>query len=204
MVTTNLSALHLHDETAALAYLEAAFWLEGPICPHCGATDRIYALKGKSTRPGVRKCGHCRKPFTVTVGTIFERSHVPLTKWLQAICLLTSSKEGISSHQLHRTLGISYETAWFLSHRIREAMRDGSLGPLGGIGKIVEADETYHGQKDAPEERKKPGQRGPAGKRPIAALVERRGKVRTFHVESANADTVRGILREHADKRSKL
>ena len=198
MRTSRLTDEHLQSEEAALAYLEAALWPSGPVCPHCGAADRIYILKGKSTRPGVRKCGHCKKPFTVMVGTIFERSHVPLAKWLQAIVLLTSSKKGIGSHQLHRTLGISYETAWFLSHRVREAMRDGSLGPLGGEGKIVEADETYHGQKDAPEERKKPGQRGPAGKRAIAALVERKGKARTFHVASADAATVRGILGEHA------
>jgi transposase-like protein len=156
MVTSNLSALHLHDETAALAFLEAAFWPEGPICPHCGATDRIYALKGKSTRPGVRKCGHCRKPFTVMIGTIFERSHVPLHKWLQAICLMTSSKKGISAHQLHRILGVKYQTAWFMGHRIREAMRDGSLAPLGhfgGFGNAVEADETFIGKK-APRRRR--------------------------------------------------
>jgi transposase-like protein len=150
MLTSNLSAEHLQDEAAALAYLEASLWPNGPVCAHCGATERIYTLKGKSTRPGVRKCGRCKKPFTVMIGTIFERSHVPMTKWLQAICLLTSSKKGISSRQLHRILNVTYETAWFMSHRIREAMRDGTLGLLGGEGKVIEADETYHARRTLP------------------------------------------------------
>ena len=141
-----LSEAHFHDEAAAYAWVEVRVWPEGPICPHCGATDRIYELKGSSTRMGVRKCGHCRKPFTVKVGTIFESSHVALHIWLQAIFLLSSSKKGISSNQLHRTLGVTLKTAWFMSHRIREAMRDGKLGPLGGEGQIVEADETYFGR----------------------------------------------------------
>src|SRR5918997_3877667 len=147
MRTSNLSAAHLHDDAAALAYLEAALWPDGPTCPHCGATDGIYTLKGKSTRPGVRKCGHCRKQFTVTVGTVMERSHVPLHKWVQALYLLCCSKKGISSHQLHRILGISYKAAWFMSHRIREAMRDGSLAPLGG-NNAVEADEPFIGRRE--------------------------------------------------------
>ena len=151
MRTSNLSAAHLHDDAAALAYLEAALWPNGPVCPHCGAANRIYTLKGKSTRPGVRKCGHCRKPFTVTVGTVMERSHVPLHKWLQAICLMTSSKKGISAHQLHRTLSLGYQAAWFMAHRIREAMRDGSLGPLGSANAPVEADETFIGRRARPE-----------------------------------------------------
>jgi hypothetical protein len=139
-------------------------------------------LKGASTKPGTRKCGHCRKLFGVTKGTVFESSHVPLNKWLVALYLLCSSKKGISSHQLHRTLGVTLKTAWFMSHRLREAMRDGSLAPLGGEGRIVEADETYHGQKDDPAQRRRKGQRGPAGKRAVVGLVERNGKVRTFHV----------------------
>ncbi len=147
MAASNLSTDFLHDDAAALAHLEAALWPNGPVCPHCGATDRIYELKGKSTRPGVRKCGHCRKPFTVTVGALFERSHIPLHKWMQAICLMTCSKKGISSHQLHRILGVTYQAAWFMSHRIREAMRDGTLPPLGGANSAVEADETFIGRK---------------------------------------------------------
>src|ERR671929_424598 len=154
MSASNLTPAALHDEDAALAHVEAALWPNGPVCPHCGATDRIYALKGKTTRIGLRKCGHCKKQFTVTVGTIFESSHIPAHKWVQAIHLLCCSKKGISSHQLHRILGITYKSAWFMSHRIREAMRDGTLGPLGhggGAGNAVEADETFIGRKEGAE-----------------------------------------------------
>ena len=119
---------HLLDEQAAYDWIEARLWPNGPRCPHCGSTERFYALKGKTTRIGLRKCGACRKPFTVKIGTIFESSHVPLHLWLQAIYLLCGSKKGISSHQLHRILGVTLKTAWFMGHRIREAMRDGSLG----------------------------------------------------------------------------
>jgi len=143
-----LSEPRFHDPLAALAHIEAALWPNGPVCPNCGAMDRIYDLKGNSTKLGVRKCGHCAKLFTVTVGTIMESSHLPLNKWLQAIHLLCSSKKGFSAHQLHRTLEITYKSAWFLAHRIREAIRDSSLAPLGGNGKIVEADETYIGRKE--------------------------------------------------------
>jgi transposase-like protein len=204
MPASALSTAFLHDDAAALVHLEAVLWPNGPTCPHCGATDRIYALRGKSTRPGVRKCGHCRKPFTVTVGTLFERSHVPLHKWMQAVCLMTCSKKGVSSHQMHRILRVTYETAWFMSHRIREAMRDGTLPPLGGTGSTVEADETYYGEKDDPAARRRPGQRGPVGKRPVVGLVERGGKVRTFHVDKANKETVEGIVRENVDREMAL
>jgi transposase-like protein len=142
-----LSHPRFHDVATAYEWIEARVWPEGPICPHCGAVDGATALKGKSTRLGVYKCRACRKPFTVKVGTILESSHVPLTKWLQAIHLMCCSKKGISSHQLHRLLGVTLKTAWFMSHRIREAMRDGKLGPLGGFGHAVEADETFIGQK---------------------------------------------------------
>ena len=199
-----LSEPQFQDEQAAYDFLEEILWPNGPVCPHCGATDRIYELKGSSTRIGVRKCGYCRKQFTVKVGTVFESSHVPLTRWLQAMHLLCSSKKGISSHQLHRLLDVTYKTAWFMSHRIREAMRDGTLAPLGGNGGTVEADETYFGEKDDPAERRKPGQRGPAGKRPVVGLVERGGKVRTFHVEAANKETVEKIVRENVDKEAAL
>jgi transposase-like protein len=138
-----LSAAHFHDETAAFVELERLIWLHGPVCSHCGAKDRIYKLQGVRTkpskknpegveRPGLKKCGHCRKQFTVRVGTVFESSHIPLHKWFQAAHLICSSKKGISSHQLHRTLEINYEAAWFMSHRIREAMRAGGLAPMGG------------------------------------------------------------------------
>jgi hypothetical protein len=171
------------------------------------------ALKGKSTRPGVYKCYACRKPFTVKVGTIFEASHVPLHKWLQAIFLLCSSKKGISSNQLARTLEITLKSAWFLSHRIREAMREGVLGPLGGAGQIVEADETYQGKKKITEARTlssrgKPftrgGKAGPAEKRAIVSLVERGGKVRSFHVERADKATVASIVSNNVARETRL
>ena len=143
-----LSDRHFHNEAAAYRYVEARLWSEDPVCPRCGETVRVGKLKGKSTRIGVHKCYSCRKPFTVKIGTIFESSHVKMHLWLQAIFLMASSKKGISSNQLHRTLGVTLKTAWFMSHRIREAMRSGGLDPLGGNGQIVEADETYHGKRE--------------------------------------------------------
>jgi transposase-like protein len=145
-MTSVLSAKNFHDEAAAYAYLEARVWPTGPVCPHCGGVDRISKMGGASTRIGTYKCYQCRKQLRVTVGTVFEASHVKLHIWLQAVALLTSSKKGISSNQLHRILGVTLKTAWFMSHRVREAMRDGKLGPIGGVGKIVEADETYYGR----------------------------------------------------------
>jgi transposase-like protein len=143
-----LEAKAFQDETAAYAWVEARVWPEGPICPHCGGMDRIGKLQGKSTRVGVYKCYQCRKPFTVKVGTVFEDSHVPMRFWLQAMYLLCSSKKGISSNQLHRTLGVTLKTAWFMSHRLREAMRVVGVGPLGGEGQTVEADETFIGRQE--------------------------------------------------------
>ncbi|WP_309753167.1 IS1595 family transposase [Novosphingobium sp.] len=145
---SNLSAPHFHDEDAAIAYIEARIWPEGPVCPHCGGVERISKMAGKSTRSGLWKCYQCRKPFTVKIGTIFESSHVALHKWLQAMYLIAGSKKGISSNQLHRILGVTLKTAWFMSHRIREAMRTGDLSPMGGDGGVVEVDETYIGIKD--------------------------------------------------------
>jgi transposase-like protein len=191
-----LSEARFHDPIAALEHVEQLLWPNGPECPHCGATDRIYALKGKSTNPGVRKCGHCRKLFTVTVGTIMESSHIPLNKWLQAIHLLCSSKEGVSSHQLHRTLEITYKAAWFLSHRIREAMRDGSIGPLGGgrgFGNAVEADETFIGRKEGAETPKG----GYSHKNAVLALVERGGKVKCVHIDNVTSEEVGRHVREN-------
>lgn len=145
---SNLSAPHFHDEDAAIAYIEARIWPNGPVCPHCGGVERIGKMGGKSTRSGLWKCYQCRKPFTVKIGTIFESSHVALHKWLQAMYLIAGSKKGISSNQLHRILGVTLKTAWFMSHRIREAMRTGDLLPMGGDGGVVEVDETYIGTKD--------------------------------------------------------
>ena len=198
-----LSAPRFHDEQAAYAWAEERVWPDGPICPHCGSVERATALKGKSTRIGVYKCRDCRKPFTVKVGTIFEASHVPLHIWLQAIALLTASKKGMSSNQLHRTLDVTLKTAWFMSHRIREAMKSGELAPLGGNGMVVEADETYSGEKDDPAARRKPGQRGPAGKRPVVGLVERGGRVRTFHFDRADKQTVAGNVRDNVDREAR-
>ena len=141
---SKLSQKHLQDEQAAYDFIESRVWPQGAFCPHCGCVERIGKLKGKSTRIGVYKCYACRKPFTVKVGTIFEDSHVPLHIWLQAMTLMCASKKGISANQLHRTLEVTLKTAWFMAHRIREAMAPhGSLPPLGGEGKTMEADETY-------------------------------------------------------------
>ena len=144
-----LSAPHFHDEAAAFAHVEALLWPQGPVCPHCGGVERINAIKPnpeKRVRFGLKHCGQCRKQFTVRMGTIFEESKLPMTKWLQAIFLICSSKKGVSTHQLHRTLETTYKTAWFLAHRIREAMRAGGLAPFGGGGGMVEVDETLIGQ----------------------------------------------------------
>lgn len=154
MSTSVLNAKAVQDEKAAYAWVEAQIWPNGPICPHCGGVERISLMKGKSTQIGVYKCYQCRKPFTVKVGTVFEASHIPMRIWLQAMVLMTSSKKGISSNQLHRVLGVSLKSAWFMSHRIREAMRVVGLGPLGGSGKVVEVDETFYGRvKGEPKRR---------------------------------------------------
>jgi transposase-like protein len=198
---SNLNAPHFTDENAARELLESIRWPNGPVCPHCGGTDKAYKVKSAKARPGVYKCGHCRKQFTVTVGTLFERSKVPLHKWFQAAYLLCSSKKGIPSHQLHRILGVTYQTAWFMSHRLREAMRSGDLAPLGGLGGIVEADETYYGPT---AEKVSDGTRGPANKRPVVGLVERGGEVRTFHVARADKETVAGLVRQNIARESRL
>jgi transposase-like protein len=211
MAKSVLSDKRFHDEEAAYAYLESKIWPNGPVCPHCGGFERIGKMQGKATRIGLYKCYQCRKQFRVTVGTVFEASHVPVHKWLQAMVLLSSSKKGISANQLHRTLGVSLKTAWFVAHRIREAMRDGSLEPLGGAGKVVEADETYLGEMENPvvaPRRTTPytkgGRSGGRTKRTIVGLVERGGQVRTFHVEHATGQVVAGIVRQNVAKESRL
>lgn len=197
-----LSAPHFHNEKAAYRFLEAQIWPDGPICPHCGGFDRIGKLEGESTRLGVHKCYQCRKPFTVKVGTVFEASHVPLHKWLQAAFLMCSSKKGISSNQLHRTLGVTLKTAWFMSHRLREAMRDTTTEPMGGEGKTIEADETYFGRRKGV---KKVGPGGHhRGMMAVVGLVQRGGKVRTFHVDKANKTVVLGIVQENVKCESAL
>jgi transposase-like protein len=192
-----ISDKHFHDEKAAYAFVEARVWPEGPICPHCGGVERISPMKGKTTRIGTYKCYQCRKPFTVKVGTIFESSHVPLRYWLQAIFLIASSKKGISANQLHRTLGCTLKTAWFMGHRIREAMKLVGVEPMGGAGKVVEMDETYMGDKHIVTKRTKRGKSTHSGKRSIVALVERSGPVRMFHVAHASKAMVEGIVSKH-------
>lgn len=207
-----LSAPHFHDEAAAFAKLESVVWPNGPVCPHCGGTVRIYPLKDVRSKPskknpegvvrhGLKKCGQCRKQFTVRVGTVFESSHLPLHKWLQAVHLLCSSKKGISSHQLHRVLECTYEAAWFMSHRIREAMRSGDLAPMGGAGGsgIVEADETFIGQKKGI-----PKRRGTSHKHAVLSLVERGGKVRSVHVDDVKASTLIPIVNENIAKEARV
>src|SRR6516162_10734451 len=143
-----LNAPHLCNEEAAIAYVEAQLWPNGPVCPHCGTIAQATKMKGKTTRPGLWNCRACRKPFTVRMRTLFESSHIPLHMWLQAIYLICSSKKGISTRQIHRTLGGSLKTAWFLMHRIRLAMDESNSGPHGCEGKIVEADETFFGTRE--------------------------------------------------------
>jgi transposase-like protein len=197
-----------NDLDKAREALEAVRWPDGPICPHCGNVnrDRIARVEGtkRSHRPGLFYCNECKGQFTVTVGTVFERSKIPLTKWWLATHLLGSSKKGMSSHQLHRMLGVTYKTAWFMSHRIREAMKDMKAGPLGGEGKVVEADETYYGDKDHITKRTKRGKSGHGSKRSIVALVERGGEVRTFHVDRATRQSVRDVLVRNVSRKSVL
>lgn len=205
------TAPHFLDAEAARAYIEAIRWPEGPVCGHCGETARRYNTK----RPGRYRCGNpeCRKDFTVTTGTVMESSHVKLHMWLMAFYLVSSSKKGFSAHQLHRALGVTYKTAWFMHHRIMEAMRAGgvTMPPMGGSGKIVEADETYFGPVEERRPRNKylppptkGGRVGPGGKRAIVGLVERGGNVRTFHVPYATKDVVGKIVTDNVSHESRL
>lgn len=186
------------DADKAREHLEASLWPEGPFCPHCGECENVHRLAGESTRAGLIQCNSCLKNFTVTVGTVFERSKVPLNKWLLATYLLSSSKKGMSAHQIHRMLGVTYKTAWFMCHRIREAM-DQPTGPLGGPDCVVEADETYVGGKA-----KNRATRRPAPKKAVVALVERDGKARSFHVANVNAKDVRALVVTNIDRASHL
>lgn len=201
------------DDDAARAHLEEMLWPDGPVCPHCGTVDEATLMKGKSHRPGLYNCRACDQPFTVTVNTVFERSKIPLHKWVYAAHLMASSKKGISAAQLHRMLGFgSYRTAWFMAHRLREAMREDHEDTLGGGGGIVEADETYYGKVAKPRTRRTSGEpykgskrgRGPANKRPVVALVERGGKARVFHVGTADKKTVARIVRENVSDKARL
>jgi transposase-like protein len=191
----NLTKPHFQDADKARKYLEAVRWPQGPVCPHCGSVDKHYDLGGTSTRPGVYKCSDCREQFTVTVGTVFERSKIALHVWLQAVYYLCSSKKGMSSHQLHRTLGVTYKTAWFMTHRIREAMRDGMLAPFGGKGGKVEVDETFIGKSGVPPSKKGTGYRH---LNKVLSLVDRKtGQARSMVIDSLKASTIVPILRDN-------
>ena len=208
MAHSVLSAPHFHNEDAAFAYVERALWPDGPYCPFCGVIgDHVRKLNGKTTRKGLHKCYACRKPFTVRAGTIFESSHLPLHLWLQVIHLMCASKKGIATRQIQRMLQCSMKTAWFLTHRIREAMKDGSIDPLGGEGKAVEADETFIGGKEKNRHRSKRAKSrlgGSWGKETVFSLVERDGSVRSMHVSSVTAANLRPILVGQIDEQSKL
>jgi transposase-like protein len=194
------------DEEAAREWLEARIWPNGPFCGHCGSFSATE-MQGTAHRVGLYQCNDCREQFTVTVGSVAERSHIPLNKWVLAIYLIAASKKGMSAHQMHRMLGISYKSTWFMCHRIREAMREGKLpGGLGGANKVVEADETWVGGKEANKHKSKrtPGRQGGAGKAPVLALVEREGAVRSFHIMHVSAQSLRPIIVTQVSRASYL
>ena len=199
---SHLSVAHFHSEEAAYEFAEARLWPDGPVCPHCGATkEQVGRLRGKTNRIGLYKCYACRKPFTVKIGTVFESSHVPMRVWLQAIYLFCSSKKGISSRQLQRTFQCGLKTAWFLGHRVREAMTELGIsysGPLGGANQVVESDETFIGGKAANRKGRVPP------KAAVLSLVERDGRVRSFHVPNVTAQTLRPIMTANVDRASYL
>ena len=205
-----LSKAHFYDEAAAFKHVEAVLWPQGSVCPHCGSVEKHYKLEGVRSkaskknpegveRHGLYKCAACRSQFTVRIGTIFEESHLPLHIWLQAIHLMCSSKKGVSAHQLHRTLEVTYKSAWFLAHRIREAMKPATGGMIGGFGKIVEADETFVGTK--------PGfkrQRGVTHKMKVLSLVERGGAIRSFRIPMLSRKGIEQIIRENVHPASRI
>jgi transposase-like protein len=206
---SKLSKSVFHSEAAAFEYLEETLWLDGPVCPHCGtvgnatkltAPDRVEGKR--QARIGLWKCKEkeCRKQFTVKVGTVFEHGRIPLQKMLQAVYLLCCSKKGISSHQLHRVLGITYKAAWFLSHRIREAMRTGQLAPMGGAGGIVEVDETYIGRQEGLGVDKT----GYHNKNMVVTLVERGGSARSFHTDGHSIGDIVPIVRDNIERETRM
>jgi transposase-like protein len=211
-VNIDLTEARFHDENAAREWFELSRWPNGVSCVHCGST-RADRMGGKKHRAGLFHCPDCRGQFTVRTGHVMESSKVPLTKWCLAFHLMTASKKGISAHQLHRTLKVAYNTAWFMEHRIRAAMSDTDPALLGGDGKIVEADEMYHGKRETPRAESpsrrgrpftKSGKTGGYDKRPIVALVERGGKARATHMNTVNAQNLREFLFLNADTASRL
>lgn len=198
-MTANLENPIFQDADLAREFLEGVRWPNGPICPHCGAIEGNHRLEGKSSRPGLYQCNSCHGQFSVTVGTVFERSKIALNKWLLATCLQSSSKKGMSAHQLHRMMGVTYKTAWFMAHRIREAMRNGSLAPMGGTGKTVEVDETYIGVKKG-----KRVTRGSGHKHAVLSLVERDEQVRSFKLGGVKVRDVLPIVKRNIDKETSV
>ena len=195
-----ISASHFHNEKVAYAFVEARIWPNGPVCPHCGSKERINKMNGNSTRIGTYKCYTCRKPFTVKIGTIFEDSHVPMRLWLQAIYLMSASKKGMSANQLHRTLGVTVKTAWFMEHRIREAMREGEFVPFGMNGNTVEVDETFIGKEE-----NIPMRRGYAHKCKVLSLLDRNlGETRSMVVDNISAKDIVPILKENIAREAKI
>ena len=204
-----LSRPCFYDEAKAFEHVESVLWPEGPVCPKCGSVGKPYKLQGSRTKPskknpngierhGLYKCRDCKGQFTVRMGTIFEESHIPMHKWLQAIHLMCSSKKGISAHQLHRTLEVTYKTAWFLAHRLRLAMQTSPSSPMGGMGKIVEVDETFIGMLEGQEKAKG----GYAHKNTMLTLVERGGEARSFHIEGARYHPVNTVVADQISPES--
>jgi transposase-like protein len=199
-MSADLFAPHFQDADKAREHLEALRWPHGPVCPHCGVIGDHYALKGASHRPGLMKCKDCRKQFSVTVGTVFEKSKIPLNKWLMAVHLMCASKKAVSSHQIHRMLGVTYKSAWFMTHRIREAMKPEGTGLMGAGGGTVEADETYWGTSKA----KPKGARGYDHKMKIVSLVERGGEKRSIVVKQVNIKSMTQLLEANICKSANL
>jgi transposase-like protein len=196
----DLTSPIFHDEDKAREHLEAQRWPNGPFCPHCGEAENVHRLQGKSHRPGLFQCNACSQAFTVMVGSIFERSHIPLAKWVLAFHLMAASKKGVSSLQLSRMLGITYKSAWFMSMRIREAMTDPTRGPIGGEGKILEADETVIGGK----KRNRAYAKVEPKKHAVMTLIERGGGARSFHIANVTAKLLRPLIVMSASRRSSL
>lgn len=200
-MTANLQNPIFTDETKAREWLEARVWPNGPVCPHCGSTDDdVTKLQGKAHRPGLYQCAACHGQFTVTVKTVFERSKIPLSKWLAALFLLTASKKGVSAHQVHRSLGISYKSSWFMMHRLRAALRTAGLAPIGSGGRVVEGDETFIGRKKGVPKPKS----GSGHKNVVLTLVERGGKARSFHVDSTRAADVVPTVRQNVASQTRF